>query len=631
MKTLKTYIAECLAEEIAETKSNYTISEIEVNDVINKVIHTKNYPTLKNHIEEEYEDDMIIQVNGKDTSDNVYTNIENDSPYQWVVLKNNNKEIALQLLKFDSKNTITLVIAERSKNAKNETNTFKYILDCVIEKYHPSKIITFALHDKLKDKYISFGFKAGKKDELVKHIDEAFDDIICKDSAGNWRIKGHPGKGTNTDKLGLWKAKYKTRKDAEAALRSYFSHKNESKIQSLKNYIKQHDNSVISEGGMGGHMSHPIDYDDISFAELKDMLDKLFNGEIENVKEKLDGTNINATVNKNGNVVFIRNKGDINSQEGGMSIDDMAAKWKDKPSVAKNYINGGKIITKIFSNIDNKFFNPDDETKVIVNCEVISAGQTNVMLYEKDRVAFHGTATYKLKNGKWELESESEGEPKEIRDAAKDIDEAAPRPQLIIKNAEKAKEESTIAKNELDSMMKKYHMSYNDTILDWKRKRYNDIAPKWANNDECFNRIILQDKLINLRELKKTYPELPAYEKSKDAKKLYQDIMEPLDTLFSNIGNALISLLDGFTNSGNEDKVTSLLKNELENVKTYVDNEGTDEMKDVMVRSLQRLSKLNNKINSTEGIVFQYNGRLMKMTGSFAAFNQALGVRFMKA
>ena len=47
---------------------------------------------------------------------------------------------------------------------------------------------------------------------------------IVKDAAGNWRIKGTPGKGTNTDKEGLWAAKYKTEEDAKKALAAYHIH-----------------------------------------------------------------------------------------------------------------------------------------------------------------------------------------------------------------------------------------------------------------------------------------------------------------------------------------------------------------------------------------------------------------------
>ena len=402
-------------------------------------------------------------------------------------------------------------------------------------------------------------------------------------------------------------------------------------MYSLQEYIdNKYYELVINEGGMGGHMAHPIDYDDLTFGDLIDMIEQLFSGQITELKEKLDGTNIQATVNTSGEVVFIRNKGDLNSEKGGMSVNDMAKKWADKPAVAKNYVKAGEVINKIFTKIPVKYFNPNTDTKVVVNCECISAGQTNVMLYERDRVAFHGTATYKLKNGKWELLNETEGEPQEIRKAADGIEEALPRPKLVIKNVELAKQESSKAVTRLEILMNDNAVNEKSTIGDYKRIRYDEIAPSWAKNDDCFNRIINKDKSKNLRILKKDYPELPAYEKSKDAKNLYRDIMEPLDTLFSQIGNALISLLDGFTNADYSDKVISMLQAELESDKEYVEREGTDEMKDVMTRSLQRLSKLNNRLNATEGVVFQYKGKLMKMTGAFSALNQLLGIKFMK-
>lgn len=394
---------------------------------------------------------------------------------------------------------------------------------------------------------------------------------------------------------------------------------------SLREYLNRE--LYITEGGMGGHMSHPIDYDDLSCQDLKDMVSDLFSGKVENIKEKLDGTNIQATVNKSGEVVFIRNKSDLNSEKGGMSINDMANKWADKPSVANNYIKAGEVIKKIFVNIDNKYFNPDDETRVIINCECISAGQTNVMLYEKDRVAFHGTVTYKLENGKWTLYSESEGEPKEIRDAAKDIEEAIPRPALVIKDMNEANAYAEKAIKEIDKVFKEESAN---TIAEYKKARFMKLAPDWAKNNDCYKRLICGDKTKNLRELKKTYVELPTYEKSKECKHLIKEIMEPLDYIFSSIGNTLINLLDGFTNGGAEDKVKSELIKQLQAVKDSTEVDGTEEMREVMRQSIARLEKLSSKVNATEGIVFQYKGKLMKMTGSFSALNQALGVKFMK-
>ena len=56
------------------------------------------------------------------------------------------------------------------------------------------------------------------------YITEELHDVIVK-VGDYWRIKGHAGKGTNTPKMGYWKAKYETREKAENALKAYFTNK----------------------------------------------------------------------------------------------------------------------------------------------------------------------------------------------------------------------------------------------------------------------------------------------------------------------------------------------------------------------------------------------------------------------
>lgn len=398
---------------------------------------------------------------------------------------------------------------------------------------------------------------------------------------------------------------------------------------SLKDYIYICE-SRIDEGGLGGHMAHPIDYTDLSCQDLNDMVNDLFSGKVEHMKEKLDGTNIQATVNTAGEVVFIRNKGDLNSDHGGMTVRGMAEKWADKPSVAKNYIKAGEVITKIFSKVSNKFFNPDSETRVIVNCECISAGQTNVMIYSSDRVAFHGTATYRLSGGKWQLDSETEGEPQEIRKAADGIAEAAPRPDLVLKDTKKAARYAVEMTKHIRKIFSDESLGGSATIGDYKYARYMKLAPEWARDAKCYARIVDGDKSVNLRVLRKEFPELPGYEKSRECKQLLKDIMEPLDTVFSSIGDELISVLDGFTNGNNADTVKSELVQQLDTIINNVEVSGTEEMREVLRQSIARLEKLASKANAAEGIVFTYKGKLMKLTGSFSALNQIFGIRFMK-
>lgn len=393
--------------------------------------------------------------------------------------------------------------------------------------------------------------------------------------------------------------------------------------------------TYIIEGGAGGHMSHPFDYTDFTGEELLELVDSLFGGKIENIKEKLDGTNIHATMNNKGQVVFIRNKSNLNSELGGMSIEDMADKWRDKPSVQNTFLTAGRIITEIFSKLGSKYFNPNPETRKVINCECIIAGKTNVMPYAEDRVAFHGYKIYKKDGDKWEEVEDVEGGVEDIYKAASHLNSARPRMNLVIKSVEQANKFAVDFKKKLEKMFSQEGLSMSASIEDWKRKRFETIKPEWLDKevDKVFDRWFNDDKSFKASELKKLYPEHYDDVKSdKFAKSFIRDVMEPMDDLFAALGNAFIKLCDGFTNQNSHNTIIDTLKKDVEEVVELIDKEGSDENKELLQRQMTRLKKLgDDAINSTEGVVFVYKGKLMKLTGSFAPLNQILGtIKFSK-
>jgi hypothetical protein len=391
-------------------------------------------------------------------------------------------------------------------------------------------------------------------------------------------------------------------------------------------------NTYITEGGAAGHMSHPFDYDEFTGHDLLELVDDLFGGKIENMKEKLDGTNIHATMNNNGQVVFIRNKSNLNSELGGMSIQDMADKWADKPGVQKTFLTAGKIITEIFNKLGVKYFNPDSETRKVINCECIIAGKTNIMPYAEDRVAFHGYVIYKKNGSAWEEVENVEGHVDDIYKAAAGIDSARPRMNLVIKSVEEAAKFAKVFKSDLENLFKAEGLSLKNTIEDWKRARFNKLKPEWLDKevDRIYDRWFNNDKSFKASELKKIYTDHYDDVKSdKFAKTYVKSVMEPIDDLFLEIGNAFIKMCDGFTNASSHNTIVDTLKKDLSDVCAAVEKSGSDEVKQQLEFQLNRLRKLgDNAINSAEGVVFVYKGRLMKCTGSFAALNQALGLRF---
>lgn len=400
-------------------------------------------------------------------------------------------------------------------------------------------------------------------------------------------------------------------------------------MKSLKQYI-----NIILEGGQSGHMAHIIDYDDFTRDDLIELVSNLFDGKIEDVTEKIDGTNIQATMNLAGEVVFIRNKTDLNSDRGGMSISDMAEKWASKPQVAQTFVTAGETITKVFEKIGKEWFNPNPTTRRIVNCECVIAGKTNIIPYASDQVDFHDIWIYEKGIVGWVKKEVTKEGLKNIENACDSIDNAQLTPKVLIqvtKDSERLKNQYIKDINKL--------FGKNLSIREWKYDRYFELISKeypWlldGRHDDVYARWFDGNKQLNLRELKKIYKDnLDEFvELDKNGyKDIVGKVIEPLDILFLKLSNDIIRLCKGLLNDGSKDSSILQLKKDMEDIKKAVENEGSEEMKSKLTHQLNRLMQLggDDSINHAEGIVFNYKGRTMKMTGSFAGLNQIIGLRF---
>ena len=392
--------------------------------------------------------------------------------------------------------------------------------------------------------------------------------------------------------------------------------------------------TVILEGGQAGHMAHPYDITDFTCDDFIELVDDLFSGKIEHMKEKLDGMNIMATMNVKGDIVFIRNKSNLNSENGGMSIEEMAEKWSSKEHQRKVFIQSGKLIESIFSELGKDYFNIEDGIRKVVNCECIVAGKTNIMPYVTDRVAFHGYKLYKKSDdGKYTEIADVEGNVDDIYKIADKIEAAQPRPDLVIKNIEKANEFKSLYIEKLKMMFMDAGLDTSATLDELKITRFKDIKPEWLRDDDTFigvyRRWFDKDKAYKVTQIKKDYPEHHSdITDEKLIKKYVDEVMRPIDKLFLQIGNSVISILDGFTNKNYHDKVVDELRSDVKATVELVKRDGSDESKEKLVKQMRRLADLDDNYNSAEGIVITYKGRRLKLTGSFACINAILGERF---
>lgn len=396
--------------------------------------------------------------------------------------------------------------------------------------------------------------------------------------------------------------------------------------------------AILLEGGASGHMAHPYDYDDYTLRDIKGLIRNLFLGRIDDITEKLDGTNIQATVNPKGEVVFIRNKGDINSEQGGMTITDMQSKWSDNKRIADIFVSAGEKIKQVFANIPVKFFNPDKNTKIIVNCECITAGKTNILPYASSQVDFHNLWVYKFNGTEWEKFDVTKDGLDIIKSACEKVDGAYITPNVMIKVFNDSQKLLVKYIKDIDSIFKEAGCKEYSTIEDYKKSRFREYCKNnepWIFNSSAgkggitvlYNRLFNGDKNVNIKQIKMMYngeynDNITALDKNK---KVIYYCIEPIETFFAKLGNDIIALCDNLINKGNETEVISVLKSDMKDVISAVKSGDNEELKDKLNTQLERLSKLGNEINATEGIVFNYKGKLQKLTGSFAALNQILG------
>lgn len=401
--------------------------------------------------------------------------------------------------------------------------------------------------------------------------------------------------------------------------------------------------TYLIEGGQSGHMKHPYDYTEFTLRDLKGLIRNLFSGKIEDITEKIDGANIQATMNTQGQCVYIRNKSNLNSELGGMTIDDMAEKWKESPNTKETFLTAGTIIEQVFKKIGPKFFNPSENKRLVLNCECVKMGKTNVLYYKSAQVDFHDIWVYeKDENGEWQNTDVTKTGLDTIQKAAEDIDGAQITPKLIVQVKDDSEDILVKYIKKLDKIFKDAGCNEKSTVEEWKYARFIQYCKdhqEWTdfilNSEEgtelLYKRWFNGDKSVNIKKIKELYKEnerdLSAVD-SKEYKKWVSDVMEPLDNFFIELGNSIIELCDGILNADNKTEVVKQLKKDLQDAVTYIRTEGSDDANQKLTHQLERLEGMG--LNASEGIVFRYKGRLQKLTGSFSALNQVLGLQYSK-
>ena len=367
-------------------------------------------------------------------------------------------------------------------------------------------------------------------------------------------------------------------------------------------------------GGITGHLKHLYEYDSLDGRELGSIVTNLMLGRIA-VTEKVDGLNIQVSMDSDRNIVFIRNNGDINSAKGGMSIEDIFEKWKDNDEVRNCYLYGASELENILCGYDPTFFNPDVNTKRALNVECV-CGQTNVIPYACKSIYIHNVFVYKRTVKGW-VNTDIENLPADL--------ERFKSPILTIKGVDLSTVNDYLkllyAVIPMDMTIKEY--KFNKFIA-WCKEFEPWILEEEYATDVLFHRWFQGIKEFNLKELKKIYGDNAdrLVFLDKGFRHIVNSVMKDLDKTIITIGQVVLGACKGYINEGSD---INMLTGFMDAVDALMESDNEE----IVFKLNKQLERLNGVIYPFEGIVFEWNGMLIKMTGNFAPYNQIMGmIRF---
>jgi len=408
---------------------------------------------------------------------------------------------------------------------------------------------------------------------------------------------------------------------------------------------------LLNEGGAYGHMAHPFDDKDLTFGDLKKIIENGLGGTLsreDGVTEKLDGQNIMISW-KDGKLIAARNKGHIkNGGKTALDTKGIISKFKGRGDIKDAFVFAMKDLEKAIKSLSDKqkekIFNNGYN---FMNLEVMWPKSENVVNYDKAELVFHGALVYDDKgNVKGEVKGSGRVLAGMIKQRNQNIQKKYKIGKPVFLDVPKHQDFGTMKSKfigELNKLRNQYGLKDNDTLglyhqSYWEEYIYNaaqqfnyditddileNLTKRWAFFDKSYKiptiRKELKDESEFLEWVLKTDKENHA--------KMVKENMKPFEELFFGVGAEILKNVKGFMAANPKKSVQSIrkkLKTSIENVKASGDKNKLNTLK-------LQLDKLNaiggvNAIVPSEGIVFKYKGKTYKFTGAFAPINQITGL-----
>jgi len=406
------------------------------------------------------------------------------------------------------------------------------------------------------------------------------------------------------------------------------------------------ENTLLTEGGAAGHLAHPFEDPDLTFADMKEMIDRGLVGGLDQegpVTEKLDGQNISFSI-RDGQIVFARNKGHVkNRGQNALDVAGIRQMFAGRGNIEKAFTTAAEdlqaAIDKLSPEQRQEMFGDGSR---FMSAEIILPDTENVIPYGKSVLVMHGTIEYDESGeeiGRQPEAGQTLSDAITTVGADKQKTYGIEGPRTIAFNegeAEKYKEHAEKYKTTLDRLVSEYGLDEDATLADYRRKwweqrliqisqqtgieftkdEFEGLISRWADGDKKFGVKDIEDpeKKKWFREFEKT--ELQAAQK---------EMIRPVETTFLRVGADAIRRTTNTLGANNPEAAVRLRQDVLKAIKAIQDTKDPDKIAKLQ-REMERLQSIGmDQIVPSEGVVFMYNGKPYKFTGTFAPVNQILG------
>jgi hypothetical protein len=398
--------------------------------------------------------------------------------------------------------------------------------------------------------------------------------------------------------------------------------------------------ALLLEGGAYGHMAHPFDDMDLTFGDLKDIISKALNGDLGVVREKTDGQAL-AISWKNGRLIAARNKGNLaNAGANAMGIEDVASKFGGRGGLTDAYNFAMKDLSTAIQSLSEaqrkKIFN---EGKCFMNLEVIWPTSVNVIPYGQALLVFHNTTCYDEKGtaigADGSAASTLAGMIKQVNaDVQSKYTIQGPPITSIPKNTNLSSKQGKYL-SKLNKLQSEFHLKDNDNVADYHQSWWDwwitsnsPVKVDKLTKESLIRRWAFGDKSFRLNTISNEELQKWAIENDRvNVVKQQKENIKPFEELFLGVGADVLDFVGSVLTVHPESAIRTM-KQKFKSVADQVRTAGNPAQIQKLKSELERLNQLGGieKIVASEGLVFFYNGKTYKLTGTFAPLNQILGI-----